>query len=74
LNINKFKKKKHKIKIKNGVRHWWLMSVILATQEEGIRRIMIFVHAGTNKKLIRPHINQKLRALMCTCHVSYTSG
>jgi hypothetical protein len=28
-------------KEKNGTRHWWLMSVILAMQEAGIRRISV---------------------------------
>jgi hypothetical protein len=50
------------------------MSVISATWEVLIRRIM--VQASPGKKLVRPHLNhkKKLGVVAFICPVSYTRG
>jgi hypothetical protein len=45
---------------------------LLATQEAGIRRIM--VQARWGKKLVRPLLNKKVSCGDSICHASYVGG
>jgi hypothetical protein len=46
----------HILKKKNVARHWWLTPVILATQEEEVRRIVVQSQPG---KIVHETISQK---------------